>query len=104
MSVWLPACKTSLKLYLIYQGAYLFKWIAWEFFFRGFWQIGLSRRLGPMAYEEKWVLVIFALTALLWLILLGWIIHLWSIIDAAVFRPPEPHWRERYRDRYYYRA
>jgi len=25
----------------------------------------------------------------LWLILLGWIIHLWSIIDAAVYDPPQ---------------
>lgn len=30
----------------------------------------------------------FVLAALLWLILLGWIIHLWSIIDAAMFKPP----------------
>ena len=28
----------------------------------------------------------FVLAALLWLILLGWIIHLWSILDAALFR------------------
>ena len=32
-------------------------------------------------------LVMFVLAALLWLILLGWIIHLWSIIDAARFEP-----------------
>lgn len=30
----------------------------------------------------------FILAALLWLILLGWIIHLWSILDAALFKPP----------------
>jgi hypothetical protein len=43
---------------------------------------------------------------LLWLILLGWVIHLWSIVDAAVYRPSEPAWRDRYRygDRYSYRA
>ncbi len=29
----------------------------------------------------------FVLAALLWLIWLGWIIHLWSIIDAALFDP-----------------
>ncbi|TDR43918.1 hypothetical protein DFR29_10660 [Tahibacter aquaticus] len=29
----------------------------------------------------------FVLAALLWLILLGWVIHLWSIIDAALFKP-----------------
>jgi TM2 domain-containing membrane protein YozV len=28
----------------------------------------------------------FVLAALLWLIFLGWIVHLWSIIDAARFR------------------
>ncbi len=28
-------------------------------------------------------LVQFVLAALLWLVLLGWIVHLWSIIDAA---------------------
>ena len=32
-------------------------------------------------------LVHFVLAAVLWLILLGWIIHLWSILDAALFRP-----------------
>ena len=32
----------------------------------------------------------FVMTWLLWLILLGWVIHLWSIIDAAVFDPPAP--------------
>ncbi len=32
-------------------------------------------------------IVQFVLAALLWLILLGWIIHLWSILDAALFNP-----------------
>ena len=32
-------------------------------------------------------LVQFVLAAVLWVILLGWIIHLWSILDAALFRP-----------------
>lgn len=32
-------------------------------------------------------LVMFALAALLWIILLGWIIHLWSILDAALWKP-----------------
>jgi hypothetical protein len=35
-----------------------------------------------------WAGVLFVLTALLWLILLGWIIHLWSIIDAALYEAP----------------
>lgn len=29
----------------------------------------------------------FVLAALLWFVLLGWIIHLWSILDAAKFKP-----------------
>ncbi len=32
----------------------------------------------------------FVLAALLWFILLGWIIHLWSILDAALFKPKVP--------------
>ena len=32
-------------------------------------------------------LVHFVLAAVLWVIFLGWIIHLWSIIDAARFKP-----------------
>jgi TM2 domain-containing membrane protein YozV len=31
--------------------------------------------------------IMFVLAALLWIILLGWVIHLWSILDAAMFRP-----------------
>lgn len=31
-------------------------------------------------------LVMFVLAAVLWWFFLGWIIHLWSIIDAARFR------------------
>lgn len=32
-------------------------------------------------------IVMFVLAAVLWWFLLGWIIHLWSIIDAALFKP-----------------
>ncbi len=28
----------------------------------------------------------FALAAVMWIFLLGWLIHLWSIIDAALFK------------------
>lgn len=28
----------------------------------------------------------FVLAGLLWTIMLGWIIHLWSILDAALFK------------------
>ncbi len=31
-------------------------------------------------------IVMFVLAGILWWFLLGWIIHLWSIIDAAVYR------------------
>lgn len=30
--------------------------------------------------------VMFVLAGLLWIVLLGWIIHLWSIIDAATWK------------------
>ena len=29
----------------------------------------------------------FVLATVLWFFLLGWIIHLWSILDAAKFKP-----------------
>lgn len=29
----------------------------------------------------------FILAAVLWIILMGWIIHLWSILDAATWKP-----------------
>jgi TM2 domain-containing membrane protein YozV len=29
----------------------------------------------------------FVLATLFWILLLGWIIHLWSILDAALFKP-----------------
>jgi hypothetical protein len=50
--------------------------------------------------QGRWLLAgfMFVMTALLWLIMMGWIIHLWSIIDAALFeRTP------RYERDYYYR-
>lgn len=31
--------------------------------------------------------IMFVLAVVLWIFLLGWIIHLWSIIDAALFKP-----------------
>jgi TM2 domain-containing membrane protein YozV len=32
--------------------------------------------------------VMFVMAALLWIIMLGWLIHLWSILDAALYKPP----------------
>lgn len=59
--------------------------------------------------QGRWILAgfMFLFTALLWLILLGWIIHLWSIIDAALYKGEESwndgYRRNDYRDRSYYR-
>lgn len=46
-----------------------------SFFIPGLGQL-LPGRLGM-------AIIHFCLAAVLWIILLGWIIHLWSIIDAA---------------------
>jgi hypothetical protein len=32
-------------------------------------------------------IVMFVLAAALWMIWMGWIIHLWSILDAALYKP-----------------
>lgn len=39
--------------------------------------------------QGRWIMAAFqfVLAALLWLILLGWVVHLWSIVDAAMFKP-----------------
>jgi hypothetical protein len=29
----------------------------------------------------------FVLAAVLWWVMLGWVIHLWSVLDAALFKP-----------------
>jgi TM2 domain-containing membrane protein YozV len=53
-----------------------------SFFIPGLGQL-VQGRLGM-------ALVHFVLAGVLWYFLLGWIIHLWSIIDAARFRPLPP--------------
>ncbi len=50
-----------------------------SFFIPGLGQLVQGRLLAAV--------VQFVLAAVLWLILLGWVVHLWSIIDAALFRP-----------------
>jgi hypothetical protein len=53
--------------------------------------------------QGRWVLAgfMFVLTWCLWLILMGWVIHLWSIIDAALYEPPRRRsWREERYGRY----
>ncbi len=39
-------------------------------------------------------IVFFILTAVFWLILLGWVFHLWAIIDAALYESPKRHYRD----------
>ncbi len=34
-------------------------------------------------------IIMFLLAAALWLLLLGWIVHLWSILDAALWKPKD---------------
>ncbi|MCB1605469.1 MAG: hypothetical protein KDI71_00625 [Xanthomonadales bacterium] len=51
-----------------------------SFFIPGLGQLVQGRLLAAVTH--------FVLATVLWLILLGWIVHLWSIIDAAMFKPP----------------
>jgi len=45
--------------------------------------------LGQLVQGRLFMAIIqFLLAAVLWLVLLGWIIHLWSILDAALFKAP----------------
>jgi len=45
-------------------------------------------RLGQLVQGRLVLAVImFVAASLLWLIWLGWIIHLWSILDAALWKP-----------------
>jgi len=32
-------------------------------------------------------LVQFVMASVLWIIWLGWLVHLWSIVDAALYKP-----------------
>ncbi len=52
-----------------------------SFFIPGLGQL-LQGRLGV-------AILMFILAGALWFVLLGWVIHLWSIIDAAKFKPPQ---------------
>jgi TM2 domain-containing membrane protein YozV len=51
-----------------------------SFFVPGLGQL-VQGRLG-MAFVQ------FVLAVILWFFLLGWAIHLWSIVDAALWKPP----------------
>ena len=50
-----------------------------SFFVPGLGQL-LQGRVGMAALQ-------FVLAAALWIVLLGWAVHLWSIIDAAKWKP-----------------
>lgn len=50
-----------------------------SFFIPGLGQLVQGRLLKAIIH--------FVLAGLLWIIMLGWIIHLWSILDAAMFKP-----------------
>src|SRR2546421_2455425 len=52
-----------------------------SFFIPGLGQL-LQGRLGM-------AIVHFVLAGILWFFFLGWLIHLWSIIDAARYTPPQ---------------
>lgn len=50
-----------------------------SFFIPGLGQL-IQGRLGM-------AIVMFVLAAVLWFFLLGWVIHLWAILDAALYKP-----------------
>ncbi len=50
-----------------------------SFFVPGLGQLFQGRLLAAIIH--------FVLAALLWIVLLGWLVHLWSILDAARFKP-----------------
>lgn len=50
-----------------------------SFFIPGLGQL-LQGRMLMAAFQ-------FVLAAVLWVFLLGWAVHLWSIIDAALWKP-----------------
>lgn len=49
-----------------------------SFFIPGLGQL-VQGRLGMAIIQ-------FVLAAILWIVLLGWVIHLWSILDAALWK------------------
>ncbi|HEY7895124.1 MAG TPA: hypothetical protein VIC24_09515 [Gemmatimonadaceae bacterium] len=50
-----------------------------SFFIPGLGQL-IQGRLGM-------AILMFVLGVVLWIFLLGWVIHLWSILDAALWKP-----------------
>ncbi len=50
-----------------------------SFFAPGLGQLVQGRLLAAIIH--------FVLAAVLWIIWMGWIVHLWSVLDAARFKP-----------------
>lgn len=40
--------------------------------------------------QGRWIraAIMFLAAAALWIIMFGWVVHLWSIVDAAIFKAP----------------
>ena len=51
-----------------------------SFFIPGLGQLVQGRVLAALGF--------FVAAAALWIVWLGWVIHLWSVIDAARWKPP----------------
>ena len=49
--------------------------------------------------QGRWLAagLMFVFTALLWLVFLGWAVHLWSIIDAALYKGKDEWTRDEHR-------
>lgn len=44
--------------------------------------------LGQLVQGRLFMAILqFALASVMWVFLLGWLIHVWSVIDAAVWKP-----------------
>lgn len=55
--------------------------------------------LGQLVQGRLFAAIIqFLLTALLWVLLLGWIGHIWSILDAALYKGPKTGGSRRYQN------
>lgn len=51
-----------------------------SFFIPGLGQLVQGRILAALLF--------FVAAGALWIVLLGWVIHIWSVVDAARWKPP----------------
>jgi TM2 domain-containing membrane protein YozV len=42
----------------------------------------------PLQGRPVMALIMFVLSGILWFFLLGWLVHIWSVLDAALYKPP----------------